>query len=157
MKKFLPAFALVLALSACNSDPKPTTTVPANDTTGLAAFQQQKVPVAASELTPAATPAVAALHHSSVRHTAATRNSTTSSSGATTSGSSTGTSGGTATATPKRKGISGTAKGAIIGGVAGAAGGAIINKKNRAVGAIVGGVVGAGAGALIGNKLDKKN
>jgi hypothetical protein len=45
----------------------------------------------------------------------------------------------------------------VIGGVAGAAGGAIINKKNRAAGAVIGGVVGAGTGAVIGNEMDKKD
>ena len=58
---------------------------------------------------------------------------------------------------PQKKGWSKTAKGAVIGGVAGAAGGAIINKKNRAAGAVIGGVVGAGAGAVIGNDMDKKD
>jgi uncharacterized protein YcfJ len=57
----------------------------------------------------------------------------------------------------EKKGLSKTAKGAIIGGVVGAGTGAVVNKKNRAAGAVVGGVVGAGAGAVIGNELDKKD
>jgi hypothetical protein len=57
----------------------------------------------------------------------------------------------------KKAGISKTAKGAVIGGVAGAVGGAIINKKNRAAGAIIGGVIGAAGGAVIGRNQDKKD
>lgn len=49
------------------------------------------------------------------------------------------------------------AKGAIIGGLGGAAAGALINKRNRAVGGIIGGVVGGGAGYAIGKHRDNKN
>ncbi len=56
----------------------------------------------------------------------------------------------------KKTGISKTAKGAIIGGAAGAVGGAIISKK-KGVGAVVGGAVGAAAGAIIGKQKDKKD
>jgi hypothetical protein len=66
------------------------------------------------------------------------------------------------TATPapaetKKKGWSKAAKGAVIGGVTGAAAGAIINKKNRAAGAVIGGAVGAGVGYGIGRAKDKKD
>lgn len=57
----------------------------------------------------------------------------------------------------EKKGWSKTAKGAVIGGVTGAAAGAILNKKNRAVGAVIGGVIGAGGGAVIGRQMDKKD
>src|SRR4026208_1996448 len=50
----------------------------------------------------------------------------------------------------EKRGWSSAAKGAVIGGVAGAAAGAIINKKNRAAGAVVGGAAGAGVGYTIG-------
>ena len=49
------------------------------------------------------------------------------------------------------------AKGAVIGGVAGAAGGAAIHKKNRVLGAVVGAVVGAGGGYVVGRGMDKKD
>ena len=58
---------------------------------------------------------------------------------------------------PQKKGWSSKAKGAVIGGVAGAAAGAIINKRQRVVGGVVGSVLGAGAGLGIGAILDKKN
>lgn len=55
----------------------------------------------------------------------------------------------------KKKGLNNAAQGAIIGGVAGAVGGAIISKK-KGVGAVVGGIIGAAGGYIIGNKKDKK-
>ncbi|RYD55758.1 MAG: hypothetical protein EOP56_14440 [Sphingobacteriales bacterium] len=58
---------------------------------------------------------------------------------------------------PEKKGWSAKAKGAVIGGATGAAAGAIIHKRQRAVGAVVGGVLGAGAGTGIGAIIDKKN
>lgn len=58
--------------------------------------------------------------------------------------------------TTEKKPMSPQAKGAIIGGATGAVGGAIINKKNRAVGAAVGGVVGAGVGFGVGKVIDNK-
>lgn len=66
----------------------------------------------------------------------------------------------TAAATPttvKKKGWSKAAKGAVIGGVTGAAAGAILVKKNRAAGAAVGAAVGAGVGYGIGRSKDKKD
>ncbi len=57
----------------------------------------------------------------------------------------------------EKKGWSAKAKGAVIGAGAGAAAGAIINKRNRGVGAAIGGVLGAGAGTGIGAIIDKKN
>ena len=49
-----------------------------------------------------------------------------------------------------KQGWSSAAKGAVIGGAAGAVTGAVINKRNRAAGAVVGGVAGAGVGYTIG-------
>ena len=45
----------------------------------------------------------------------------------------------------------------MIGGVAGAAGGAILNKNNRVLGAVIGGVIGAAGGYGIGHGMDKKD
>lgn len=59
--------------------------------------------------------------------------------------------------TPKKKGWSNAAKGAVIGAGTGAVAGAVINKRNRAAGAVVGGVVGAGVGYTIGRAKDKKS
>jgi outer membrane lipoprotein SlyB len=57
----------------------------------------------------------------------------------------------------QKEGISKAAKGAVIGGIAGAGAGAVINKKNRVVGAVVGAVIGAGGGYVLGRKMDKKD
>lgn len=59
--------------------------------------------------------------------------------------------------TEEKKGWSKAAKGAVIGGVTGAAAGAILNKKNRGVGAVIGGVIGAGGGYVLGRGMDKKD
>ena len=58
--------------------------------------------------------------------------------------------------TARKKGWSDAAKGAVIGGAAGAVGGALID-RNHGQGAIIGGVVGAGSGYLIGRGKDKKS
>ncbi len=60
-----------------------------------------------------------------------------------------------APAETKKKGMSNAGQGAIIGGVAGAIGGAVISKK-KGKGAIIGGVIGAAGGAIIGKQKDKK-
>ena len=58
----------------------------------------------------------------------------------------------------KRKGMSNTAKGALIGAGVGAATGAVVSKK-KGTGAIIGGLagaaVGAGTGAIIDDKKNK--
>ncbi|HCN82306.1 MAG TPA: hypothetical protein DIT07_01615 [Sphingobacteriaceae bacterium] len=55
----------------------------------------------------------------------------------------------------QKKGMSSAAKGAIIGGVAGAATGILVDKKDGR-GAVIGGVVGAGTGYTIGRSKDKR-
>ena len=55
-----------------------------------------------------------------------------------------------------RTGWSPQAKGAVIGGLGGAAAGAIINKRNRAVGGVVGGVAGGAIGYGVGKHIDNK-
>jgi len=62
----------------------------------------------------------------------------------------------TKTVNKTKKGWSNKAKGAAIGGGAGAVTGAVVS-HNKAKGAIIGGAVGAGAGYLVGRHKDKKN
>lgn len=71
-------------------------------------------------------------------------------------GSSTSGAYGGTQATAKKKGWSDAAKGSVIGGAAGAVGGALID-KNKGRGAIIGGLVGAGGGYLIGRGEDRKS
>src|SRR5690606_2061977 len=59
--------------------------------------------------------------------------------------------------TQKKKGWDNATKGAVIGGAAGAAGGAIIVSKKKGLGAVVGAVVGAASGYIIGKDMDKKD
>lgn len=49
------------------------------------------------------------------------------------------------------------AKGAVIGGAAGAATGAIFDRKHRAAGAVIGGLIGAGAGTGAGVIIDNRH
>ena len=46
-------------------------------------------------------------------------------------------------------------QGAVIGGLGGAAAGAVIGKGNRGVGALIGGLLGAGGGYLFGTQMEK--
>ena len=59
------------------------------------------------------------------------------------------------TTTTQKKGMSRTAKGALIGAGVGAVTGAVVSKK-KGKGAIIGGLIGAGAGAVTGNVIDRK-
>lgn len=61
----------------------------------------------------------------------------------------------TTTTSNQNKGMSKAAKGAIIGGAAGAVGGAIISKKVG--GAAIGAAVGAASGYIIGSDQDKQD
>jgi hypothetical protein len=48
-------------------------------------------------------------------------------------------------------------QGAVIGGVGGAAAGAMLGGDNKLVGGLIGGALGAGGGYLIGSQLDKSD
>ncbi len=71
------------------------------------------------------------------------------------SGNSTNTGSNSSTTSNQKQGVSKAAKGAIIGGVGGAAAGAVIGKNAK--GAVIGGVVGAAGGYIIGRNKDKKS
>lgn len=62
----------------------------------------------------------------------------------------------TGTNVEKKKGWNKATQGAVIGGAAGAVGGAILSKK-KGLGAVIGGVVGAAGGYILGKKADKKD
>lgn len=152
MKRLIvPVLAIAVFITACNTSPDTATTQkaiqPAVDTTGLAAFQAWKAQnelINTSQNTamqPQTREVVKYYPVSSARRSSSSGVSRSSGSGT----------------VYKKKGWSSAAKGAVIGGVAGAAGGAIINKRNRAVGGIVGGIIGAAGGYGIGRGIDKKN
>jgi Glycine zipper len=166
MKRIIPIIAIAVVFAACNSKPEttqvpqataPVSTMSAEDSLVLSQFRTWK---AENELSDAREFLNGGEMNSTSQNAAnkpASRTSSTvrrSSSGS--SGTRTASSSGTSTAS-KKKGWSSAAKGAVIGGVAGAAGGAVINKRNRAVGAVVGGILGAGVGYGIGRNKDIKS
>jgi len=173
MKKFLPFVSIAFLAAACNPDPKSADIAPlqveqktpAVDTAGLADFQAWR---AQSELAPQeiAQPEQKAVAYRApvkkavapVRKSAPKRTASSSSSDNSVANSGSGNNESSQPAkAEEKKGWSKAAKGAVIGGVAGAAGGAVINKKNRAAGAVIGAVIGAGGGYVIGRKMDKKD
>lgn len=152
MKRIIPAIAIAAStMVACNTSPKVDSAqqkaVPTVDTAGYAQFQAWK---AQNELSNTSTYNANAPQQHPQTRTVVKHYPAKSSSG---SGSAASTSSGTA----RKKGWSSAAKGAVIGGVTGAAGGAVINKKNRAAGAVIGGVIGAAGGYGVGRSIDKKN
>jgi hypothetical protein len=180
MKKFIPVLSIAMFMVACNSNPQANLTAgsavtqPASqiDTTGLAKFQQWKAQNELSDVqelnqaqsvvyqAPAKKASQPRKQTSRPSTPAKSSGSSNSSAGSgsdvASGGSGSSESSGEAKASQK-KGISKAAKGAVIGGVAGAAGGAILNKKNRVLGAVIGGVVGAAGGYGIGRQMDKKD
>jgi hypothetical protein len=109
---------------------------------------------------PVAKPAKATPVTSSNTQTTSSSSTSTEQSSGNSAEAGTGAAGNGTAETPtveKKEGWSKAAKGAVIGGVAGAAGGAILNKKNRVAGAVIGGVVGAAGGYGIGRTMDKKD
>ncbi|MFT4093947.1 MAG: glycine zipper domain-containing protein [Niabella sp.] len=169
--KFLPFFIIVFVLfiAACSNKKQEenANAVPAQDTAGLAEYQKWKLEnevrakIEAENADAQQTTTVVA----PVRSSAASSGSSSSRSHVTyeSRGNSPAPEGTPAPATAsepapasQKKGMSHTAKGAIVGAVTGAATGAIANKKNRLGGGVVGGVVGAAAGAGIGAIVDKK-
>ena len=160
MKRIMiPVFAIAVSMTACNTSPDTTTTQkaiqPTVDTAGLAEFQSWKAQneLVSTQQNTAMQPTREVVKYYPV---SSARKSSSGVSRSSSGSSSSGTSG-TGSTTAKKKGWSSAVKGAVIGGVAGAAGGAVINKKNRAAGAVIGGVVGAAGGYGIGRTIDKKN
>jgi hypothetical protein len=184
MKRILPFFSIALVMAACNSTPdlnvqnptagaQPQAQTYNPDTVGLSKFQQWKAQnelanvedyqavqyaaaapqkkVAKAPVRKASKPAAPVRSSSASTETS---NSTVSTSDG--AGTISSESGNEAKQTVK-KGWSKAAKGAVIGGVVGAAGGAIINKKNPVVGGVIGGVIGAGGGYALGRGMDKKD
>ena len=158
-RMMIPVFAIAVSMTACNTSPDTTTTQkaiqPSVDTAGLAEFQSWKAQneLVSTQQNTAMQPTREVVKYYPV---SSARKSSSGVSRSSSGSSSSGTSG-TGSTTAKKKGWSSAAKGAVIGGVAGAAGGTVINKKNRAAGAVIGGVVGAAGGYGIGRTIDKKN
>ena len=142
MKIILFAFALLTAFTACNSKKSET-----RDIQLLADSSANNTNMYSDT--------------SNMPRSVAPQKTTSSNTSINTSTSSNSGSGNTSTrttqATTRKKGWSSAAKGAVIGGGAGAIGGAIISKKKPVQGAVIGGVAGAAGGYIIGKDIDKKN
>lgn len=147
MKKTFTLLTIVTSIAvlfaACKSGTS-TTPVSTEDTVGFAAFKQLKLQQEQE--------AAAALYAKSMAAniTVAKKNSST-------SGTMSSTSTNNAKVETRKKGMSKSAKYAIIGGTGGAVLGAVINKRNRVAGGVIGGVLGGGLGYGIGRKQDKKD
>lgn len=186
MKKLLLIPGIAVLMVACNSVPDQKTEAAQQtvqqalsqpDTIGLAAYnawkaqnelasvntvQQSQQAKSAPEKTRTIVKYVPVKTSQSkpVSHTSSTSNTSEQTASGNSASNESGSAGSGSSQTAKveeKKGWSKAAKGAVIGGVAGATGGAILNKKNRVVGAVVGGVIGAAGGYGIGRTMDKKD
>ena len=154
MKKLLPIlgiafFAIVLFASCVSKQSSDQSALNTIDTTGLAQYDAWKKQQEFA--------AQYAIYEAAVaKNTPAKSNQAVARKAKETTGSMSTSTSYPAKAAVKKKGWSNAAKGAVIGGVVGAAGGAVIYKKNRVLGGVIGGVVGAAGGFGIGKHLDKK-
>lgn len=153
IKKIVFPLFLLLAFAACKSN-KNSQTRDIQLLSDTAAYNNSTL-TDSSTLRQANT--VPAVRENHVTHTTSTPrssgNKTSTASSQTGSSSSTSTS---TTQSTKKKGWSKAAQGAVIGGAAGAVGGAIIS-KHKGTGAAIGAVVGAAGGYIIGRNKDKKD
>ena len=156
MKKMLMVMVIASVFASCKSDPSDlqTNKVLLTDSSGI--NNSSASSDTGTAVQKGVKPAAVSKSSSSSSNKTSTSTSTTKSGNNASSGNETTTTT-TTTTTAKKKGWSSRAKGAVIGGVAGAVGGAIIDKKHPAAGAAIGGVVGAAGGYIIGNEKDKKN
>jgi hypothetical protein len=152
MKRIIPILAFITVMASCNSKPEatvngaavqapqqPASTLTPEDSLVLTQFRAWK---AQNELSDAQAFLNGDQNNANANNQSntATRSSSGTaarrSTASRSTGSRTASSSGTGT-TARKKGWSSAAKGAVIGGVAGAAGGAVINKRNRAAGAVI--------------------
>ncbi|MCZ4243784.1 YMGG-like glycine zipper-containing protein [Pedobacter punctiformis] len=159
MKKILVVLALSSVMFACNNKAKEEAAVKQQEIEKQAAIKAVKDSLRLDSFNKAeAAKKELAAKEKQEAELAAARRSAIASSGSHSgsgSGGSSSSYGGTQP-TAKKKGWSDAAKGTLIGGAAGAVGGALIDKK-KGRGAVIGGVVGAGTGYLIGRGEDRKS
>lgn len=162
IKPILFFISILMAFAACKSNEKSETrdiqlltdssvyhNSPSSDTSRMTetSVTPPKGKVQNNHVNPSGT------HHSGSTSTNS-GNTSTGNSGSSGTTSNSGTT--TTSSAPKKKGWSKAAQGAVIGGAAGAVGGAIISKK-KGTGAAIGAVVGAAGGYIIGRGKDKKD
>ncbi|KLT66909.1 YMGG-like glycine zipper-containing protein [Pedobacter sp. BMA] len=158
MKKIFVVIALSSVMFACNNRAKEEAALKQQEADKQLAIKAVKDSLRLDSFKKAETAKVEA--EKEAQHqaelVAARRAGAASSRSYSSSGGSSSSYGGTTQPTAKKKGWSDAAKGAVIGGAAGAVGGALIDKK-KGRGAVIGGLVGAGGGYLIGRGEDKKS
>jgi hypothetical protein len=159
MKRVVPILSIVavlaLLITACGrkSDDAKSQTLSYADTVGLAEFQNWKFQNERLNASQYYQPGYAVQQSSPapVRKTTARKTSSNN------YGSGSMNSVSQNQAKVEKKGWSKAAKGAAIGGGAGAVAGAVLVKKNRVAGGAIGAIVGGGIGYLIGRSKDKKD
>lgn len=159
IKKILFPLFLLLAFAACKSN-KNSQTRDIQLLSDTAAYNNSTLTDSSNFKQTNTVPVVRENH---VTHTTSNspkssgdRTSTASSQTGSTSPASTSSSSTSTTQSTKKKGWSKAAQGAVIGGAAGAVGGAIIS-KHKGTGAAIGAAVGAAGGYIIGRNKDKKD
>ncbi|MCF3107840.1 YMGG-like glycine zipper-containing protein [Niabella sp. CC-SYL272] len=171
MKRMMPfaVIAMMILVVACRNTKKEDSAgaIPVQDTLGLAEYQKWKMENEVrnrlqqeqqlENAAPAATSRSSAVSSHRSSRSSSSRGTTYRSGGG--GGDYNSGSSGTVAQAPepqRRKGMSHTAKGAIVGAASGAIIGAVANRKNRLGGGVVGGVIGAATGAGVGAIVDKK-
>lgn len=155
MKKLLMVITIATVFAACKSDSKSdlqTNKVMLTDTSGV--YNNNASSDTGTALQRGARPSAVSNRNNSNETRSEKTNSSTA--GTNNNNASTNNGNATTTSTRRKRGWSSKAKGAVIGGAAGAIGGAIIS-KHKGTGALIGGVAGAAGGYIIGNEIDKKN
>ena len=167
MKKIFVVIALSSVMFACNNKAKEEAALKqqeaekqlavkaVKDSLRLDSFKRAEVAKVEAEKEAKHQAELVAAREAGARSSRSSRSSRSYASSGTSSGGSSSSYGGTQP-TAKKKGWSDAAKGSVIGGAAGAVGGALIDKK-KGRGAIIGGLVGAGGGYLIGRGEDRKS
>jgi hypothetical protein len=153
MKKIIMIVTIASVFAACKSDTKTdlqTNKVMLTDTTGI--YKNNMSSDTGSALQRGEKPSnVYRTHNTNTNESRTSSNRTSNNNNTASTNNRT-----TTTTTTRRKGWSSRAKGAVIGGAAGAIGGAIVS-KHKGTGALIGGVAGAAGGYIIGNEIDKKH
>ncbi len=152
MKNILLALAVVLGFAACNSKKSETRDIQLLNDSSAYNNDMYSDTSNITQVEPVVVPVTRVPRSVAPRRSTSSTQTRTSST--TNSGSGTNTQ--TTQTTTRKRGWSSAAKGAVIGGGAGAIGGAIISRKKPVQGAIIGGVVGAAGGYIIGKDIDKK-
>ncbi len=159
MKRILLGFAFAAIVAGCNNNANEVASANAvRDSIRIADEKARLDSFERAEIAEKAAAVAVANERSKAKATTSTRTSRRASSSSSNRAAYISDNGNVVYTTPqeaRKRGWSSAAKGAVIGGVAGAATGVLVDKKDGR-GAIIGGVVGAGTGYVIGRSKDKR-